>query len=184
MLDGVGNPKNTKSHLFSHRTPPTTWTGTRPNAEASVRAGFRYIEFAERPEEDALAVDAYLKSLRPAPSPYLEDGKMSAAGERGRKVFEKTGCRACHAGPLYTDLQKHDVGAGRGSEAGMAFDTPSLVEVWRTAPYLHDGRAPSIKGLLTSADSGPIHHVARRLKQQDLGDLIVFVQSIGEGLDQ
>src|SRR5204863_4600101 len=37
MLDGVGNPKNTKSLLLSHQTPPTTVTGMRPNAEASVR---------------------------------------------------------------------------------------------------------------------------------------------------
>ena len=129
----------------SHRTPPTTVTGFRPNAEASVRAGFRYIQFAERPEEDAVSVDAYLKSLRPAPSPYLEDGRLSAAGERGKQVFEKTGCRSCHAGTLYTDMRKHNVGTGRGQEEGIEYDVPTLVEIWRTAPYLHDGRSPTLK---------------------------------------
>jgi cytochrome c peroxidase len=180
MLDGVGNPKNTKSHLFSHQTPPTTWTGTRPNAEASVRAGFRYIEFGNLPEEDAVTVDAYLKSLRPTTSPYLENGKLSSAGERGRRVFEKTGCGSCHAGPYYTDLLRHDVGSGRGSEVGMAYDVPSLIEVWRTAPYLHDGRAPTLKALFTTVDSGPIHNVTGRLHQPEINDLIIFVSSLGE----
>jgi YVTN family beta-propeller protein len=180
MLDGVGNGKNTKSHLFSHQTPHTTWTATRPNAEASVRAGFRYIEFAERPEADAVNVDAYLKSLRPVPSPYLENGKLSAAGERGHKVFEKAGCGSCHPGRFYTDMLKHDIGTGRGPEKGMEFDVPSLVEVWRTAPYLHDGRAPTLRALFTSADSGPLLNLSGRLSESEINDLIVFVSSIGE----
>jgi len=183
MLDGVGNPNNTKSHLFSHQTPPTTWTGTRPHAEASVRAGFHFIEFAEVPEKDAVAVDAYLKSLRPTPSPYLENGKLSAAAERGRKVFEKAGCGSCHAGRLYTDMLKHDIGTGRGSEKGTAYDVPTLVEVWRTAPYLHDGRAPTLKALFTSASSGPVLNLTGRLSQREIDDLIVFVLSIGEELE-
>jgi cytochrome c peroxidase len=180
MLDGVGNAKNTKSLLLSHRTPPTTVTGLRPNAEASVRAGFRYIQFAERPEEDAVSVDAYLKSLRPAPSPYLEDGRLSAAAERGKQVFEKTGCRSCHAGTLYTDMRKHNVGTGRGQEEGIEYDVPTLVEIWRTAPYLHDGRSPTLKHLFTSPGSGPVHHLMTRMNQHDIDDLTAFVSSIGE----
>jgi hypothetical protein len=79
MLDGVGNAMNTKSLLLSHQTPPTTATGARPNAEASVRNGYRNIEFAERPAEGASAIDAFLKSLRPEPSPHLANGVRSMA---------------------------------------------------------------------------------------------------------
>ena len=178
MLDGVGNPKNTKSLLFSHQTPPTTVTGSRPNAEASVRAGFRYIQFAERPEEDAASVDAYLKSLRPAPSPYLVDGRLSAAAERGKKIFDKAGCGFCHSGPFYTDMRKHNPGTGRGREEGIAFDVPTLVEIWRTAPYLHDGRAPTLKDLFTASGSGPVHHLAAPANQHDIDDLVAFVSSL------
>ena len=178
MLDDVGNAKNTKNLLFSHRTPPTTVTGTRPNAEASVRAGFRFIQFAERPEEDAVSVDEYLRSLRPAPSPYLENGKLSAAAERGRRVFENAGCGSCHSGPYYTDMRKHNAGTGRGQEDGAAFDVPTLVEVWRTAPYLHDGRAATLKQLFTAAGSGRVHRLTSRVKPNDIDDLIAFVSSL------
>ena len=178
MLDGVGNPKNTKSLLLSHQTPPTTITGTRPNAEASVRAGFQYIEFAQRPEEDAVSVDAYLKSLRPVPSPHLEDGKLSAAAERGKKVYEKAGCHLCHSGPYYTDMRKHNVGTGRGREEGIAFDVPTLVEIWRTAPYLHDGRAPTLKDLFTAPDSGRVHRLTERIGRGEIDDLVAFVSSL------
>jgi hypothetical protein len=70
ILDGVGNAKNTKSLLLAHQTPPTTITGTRANAEVSVRSEFLHIEFSSVLETDAVAVDAYLKSLEPAHSPF------------------------------------------------------------------------------------------------------------------
>ena len=177
MLDGVGNGKNTKSLLLSHQTPPTTITGTRPNAEASVRAGFEYIQFARRPEEDAAAVDAYLKSLQPAPSPYLVQGKHSAAAERGRTIFQSAGCASCHSGRLYTSMRKYNAATGRGREQGIAFDTPTLIEVWRTAPYLNDGRAVTIQDMLTSPDSG-IHYLTPRLSAEEIRDLAEFVLSL------
>jgi cytochrome c peroxidase len=178
MLDGVGNGKNTKSLLLAHQTPPTTATGSRPNAEASVRAGYRSIEFAERPEEDSASIDAYLKSLQPLPSPYLENGKPSAAAVRGKKIFENTGCAACHSGRLYTSLQQYKVGTGIGREKDTAFDTPTLIEVWRTAPYLHDGRAATIKDVLQGPDSGEVHNVSSRLTAAELDDLVAFVLSL------
>jgi YVTN family beta-propeller protein len=177
MLDGVGNGKNTKSLLLSHQTPPTTITGTRPNAEASVRAGFEFIQFARRPEEDAAAVDAYLKSLQPAPSPHLVQGKLSAAAERGREIFQSAGCASCHSGRQYTSMRKYNAGTGRGREKGIAFDTPTLIEVWRTGPYLNDGRAVTIEDMLTSPDSG-IHYLTPRLGAEEIKDLAEFVLSL------
>ena len=52
-----------------------------------MRAGITHILFAVRPEEDAKAIDAYLKSLEPVPSPHLVDGQLNAAAERGKKLF-------------------------------------------------------------------------------------------------
>ncbi|MBI3682582.1 MAG: hypothetical protein HY235_19565, partial [Acidobacteria bacterium] len=45
----------------------------------AVRAGIRYILFTVRPEEDAVALDEFLKSLQPVPSPHLVSGKLSPA---------------------------------------------------------------------------------------------------------
>ncbi len=177
MLDGVGNAKNTKSLLLSHQTPPTTATGARPNAEASVRAGYQFIQFAQRPEADAVDVDSYLKSLQPMPSPYLVEGKLSPAAERGKKLFQANGCSGCHSGALYTSMKKFNAGTGLGREKGIAFDTPTLIEVWRTAPYLHDGRAATLVDMFTAADSG-IHNLSVRLSAKQIEDLAAFVLSL------
>ena len=94
MNDGMGNPKNTRSMLLVHQGGPAMSLGVRASAEEAVRAGFRRSLFAVRPEEDAAAVDAYLKSLQPVPSPHLVDGHLSPAAERGKKIFfdPKVGC--------------------------------------------------------------------------------------------
>lgn len=178
LNDGIGNGKNTKSMLLSHQTPPVMSLGVRDKAETAVRAGMKFIQFIVRPEEDAAALDAYLKSLKPVPSPRLVDGKLSKPAERGKKVFENAGCASCHSGPLYTSLQKYDLGTGTDLDAGKPFDTPSLIEVWRTAPYLHDGRAGDMLELFKKYNPGDKHGKTSNLSDQDLKDLVEFILSL------
>ncbi len=175
LNDGIGNPKNTKSLLLSDKTP----LGVRPTAEAAVRAGITHIQFAVRPEEDAVAIDEYLKSLQPVPSPYLADGRLSAAAERGQKLFfdEQVGCAKCHPEPLYTDQRMHDVGSRGQFDRHDAFDTPTLIECWRTAPYMHDGHWLTVEELLTEGKHGQNDHV-KRLSAEQLDDLVEFVLSL------
>ena len=177
LNDGTGTPRQSKSMLLAHRTPPVMITGIRPDAETAVRAGMKFIEFAVRPEEDSAAVDAYLKSLEPVPSQDLADGKLSESAQRGNKVFQKAGCARCHTGPLLTDMQKHDVGIGLPQEGTRPFDTPTLVEVWRTAPYLMDGRAQSMADVLTVHNRDDKHGRTSRLGEEELKDLVEFVLS-------
>ena len=143
MNDGVGNSKNCKSLLLSLETPPCMISGIRANAHVANRAGFKYIQFMELKEEDAACVDAYVASLKPVPSPYLVDGELSEKAKKGRKVFERLKCDACHSGPYYTDMKMHRIGEDIEFEQG--WDTPTLIEVWRTAPYLFDGRAATME---------------------------------------
>jgi YVTN family beta-propeller protein len=156
MNDGEGNPKNTKSLLLAHATPPAMWEGVRMSAEEAVRSGIEHIFFARRPEEEAAAIDVYLKSLRPVPSPHLVDGRLSPAAARGQVLFnsERTGCSRCHPAPLYTDLKAHNVGSRGPNDFTNRFDTPTLIEVWRTAPYLHNGRYTTIRELLAEGRHG------------------------------
>jgi YVTN family beta-propeller protein len=177
LNDGLGNPKNTKSLLLAHETPPAMITGIRENAEAAVRAGIRHIQFVVRPEEEAAAIDKYLKSLKPVSSPQLVDGKLSESAERGQKIFEKAGCSSCHTGPLYTDLKTHDVDTGKDLDKDRMFDTPTLVEVWRTAPYLYDGRAATIEEVLTTYNPDDKHGVTSNLTEAEIKDLADFVLS-------
>lgn len=177
LNDGMGNPKNTKSLLLAHQTPPAMITGIRDRAETAVRSGIKFIQFAVRPEEDAIAVDEYLKSLKPVPSPYLVDGKLSEAAERGKPVFDRAQCHSCHSGPLLTNLTQYKVGTGKGLDKDRSFDTPTLVEVWRTAPYLYDGRAATMKEVLSTYNPDDEHGMTSDLNEQEINDLAEFVLS-------
>src|SRR3954454_14598557 len=117
--------------------------GTRDQPLGDPKAGLS-------PELDALA--AFVASFDHAnPSPYRNaDGSLTPDGVAGKALFEKLGCDFCHEGPGFTDSARgllHDVGtltAKSGMRAGgplFGVDTPTLLGVWVTAPYLHDGSA-------------------------------------------
>ena len=166
MNDGVGNSKNCKSLLLSLETPPCMISGIRANAHVANRAGFKYIQFMELKEEDAACVDAYVASLKPVPSPYLVDGELSEKAKKGRK------CDACHSGPYYTDMKMHRIGEDIEFEQG--WDTPTLIEVWRTAPYLFDGRAATMEEVFGVYK----HGVDKKLSKTDLDALVEYVNSL------
>jgi cytochrome c peroxidase len=181
LNDGIGNPKNTKSLLWSHRTPPAMSHGVRGTAEKAVRSGLRNILFALRPEDEAAAIDEYLKALRPVPSPYLVGGKLSETARRGQRLFEdpKVGCATCHPGALFTDLKAHAVGtANRQDRLGQKFDTPTLVECWRTVPYLHDGSAVTFEEVLTTRNPKDEHGRTSHLTPIEIQDLGAYVRSL------
>jgi len=180
MNDGVGSPKNTKSLLYAHRTPPSMATGIRASAEVAVRAGIEHILFAYGDYEDeARAIDAYVKSLRPIPSPHLVDGRLSPKAQRGKRLFEsaEVGCAGCHPAPLYTDMRKYRVKTTYSYDHDE-IDTPSLIEVWRTSPYLYDGRYTSIRDVLVEGEHGSVYGGVDDLTAQQVDDLVEFVLSL------
>lgn len=181
LNDGIGNPKNAKSLLWSHRTPPAMSTGVRDTGETAVRAGIRHILFAVHPEEVPNAIDAYLKSLEPVPSPYLENGRLSKAAQRGKKLFEdgRVGCAKCHPAGLYTDMKQYDVGT-RGPRDGETtiFDTPTLAEMWRSGPFLHDGSAATIRDVLRARNPQDRHGKTSHLNDQQIDDLATYLLSL------
>jgi cytochrome c peroxidase len=153
--------------------------GVRETAEGAVRAGIRHILFTVQPPEVAEALDAYLKSLQPVPSPQLIRGQLSESARRGQQVFKRAGCGDCHPAPLFTDLRRYDVGTrGPLDGAGDEFDTPTLIELWRTAPYLHDGSASTLRDVLTSRNGGDRHGVTSKLSRRDIDDLGIYLLSL------
>ena len=138
------------------------------------------IEQQATEAREAAAIDAYLKSLRPVPSPQLVDGRLSPAAERGKKLFgsSRVGCYRCHPAPRYTDLKLHNVGTRRPYGFTDRFDTPTLIEVWRSAPYLHDGRYLTIKALITEGKHGKSRGRIEELSEQEIDDLVEFVLSL------
>jgi YVTN family beta-propeller protein len=182
LNDGIGNPKNAKSLLFAHLTPPAMARGVRSNAEAAVRAGIQHILFTEQPDEVPQAMMAFLESLQPLPSPHLVDGQLSEAARRGQLLFadDQVGCTRCHKPPWRTDLKLHDVGtSGRYDEPGAnQFDTPALIELWRTGPYLHDGAAATVRDVFTTRNPQGRHGKTSQLTEQQRDDLAAYLLSL------
>ena len=89
----------------------------------------------------------------------------------------KAPCASCHPGDLGTDLAKHDVGTGPDQRGIREFDTPVLVEVWRTAPYLLDGRAGTMPEVLTEFNPDDAHGMTSKLSKQQIADLAEYVLS-------
>jgi mono/diheme cytochrome c family protein len=146
-------------------------TGIRKDAETAVRAGYKHILFAADNEEITNAMDAWLKSLKPRTSPYLVNGRLSEAAERGKEIFT-IHCATCHSGPYYTDMKQYDVPWATGSAKGIKMDVPTLIEAWRTAPYLYDGRAYSMREMLDN------HRPAKGVSDTELDDLAEYVLSL------
>ena len=137
---------------------------------------------------DALA--AYTNSHKFSLSPHSKDG-LSKAARRGREIVlsSETGCASCHSGPVYSDsvpraiadIVRHDVGTGDDDESekmGPAYDTPTLLGIYRTAPYLHHGKAATLKDLLTTSNKDDKHGRTSHLQDRQLDDLVEFLKAL------
>ncbi|MGL4942591.1 MAG: hypothetical protein ACRC46_05305 [Thermoguttaceae bacterium] len=194
LNDGLGSPKNAKSMVLTRQTPPAMWTGVREHSDLAIRTGYRFILFSVPDEKKCTDIEAYYDSLVPVPSPHLVDGKLSESAERGKVLFEseRVNCAKCHPAPLYTDRQMHNVGTRvsydkiepdvnkKREKAGLppidpkTFDTPTLVECWRTAPYFHDGRYPHMKQVFAEGR----HGLPDTITEAEIDDIVEYVMSL------
>lgn len=137
---------------------------------------------------DALA--AYNNSHPFVLSPHAKHG-LSESAQRGREIFlsEKTQCAKCHQGPTYCDswpqpasnIVRHDVGTGQDDpteKMGPAYDTPTLLGIYRTAPYLHHGRATTLEDVLTTCNPNDKHGTTSHLTPAQIGDLVEFLKAL------
>ena len=101
-------------------------------------------------------------------------------------MFLASGCSQCHIPGSYVDGEIHDVGTGdpelekNSHDRGTQFDTPSLRGLWLTAPYLHDGSAPTLEDVLKSGDD---HAVADDLSTDQVNDLVTYLLALPVGDD-
>jgi cytochrome c peroxidase len=159
--------------------------------EASRRVGLTKSEISQ-------ALASFVRSLLFGDSPYDRfsggDATALTADERaGLQLFRgRANCVACHAGPNLTDERLHntgiawrdgrflDQGGGRGD-----FKTPTLREIARTAPYMHDGSLATLEDVIDYYDRGgnrnqyldaelhPLH-----LSMEERRDLVLFLRSL------
>jgi YVTN family beta-propeller protein len=157
------------------------------------KVGFEKVELTEKTagrskDLDALAI--YTNSFEFPLSPHvLGPGKLRPPAVRGKEIFFRAdvGCASCHSGAYYTDssLEKpfklHDVGTGGddpSEKMGPLYDTPTLLGTYRTAPYLHHGKAKTLQDVLTTYNRGDRHGKTSHLNKQEIDDLVTFLQSL------
>lgn len=174
--DGLGNPKNTKSLLLAHQTAPSMALAVRENSADAVRQGIRKILFTEPIEEEAAAIDAYISSLKSSPSPYLHKGELTNSAKMGKELFKNYKCAECHSSENYTNQKSYQVYLPKDS---LYYDTPTLKELWLTAPYLYDGRAATLEQIFTKYPHASIDKISlKAISPKDISDISNYMLSL------
>jgi cytochrome c peroxidase len=73
------------------------------------------------------------------------------------------------------------VGTGKDDpteKMGPKYDTPTLLGVYRTAPYLHHGKAKTLRDVLTTCNKEDKHGKTSHLKDSELDDLVAFLKAL------
>jgi len=105
-------------------------------------------------------------------------GELTESALRGQAIFNSDNCGSCHSGTAFRDGQMHDVGTistVSGSRLGgelSAIRTPSLIELWDSAPFFHDGSAASLSDVLSTGSH------TRNYTESETQDLINYLLSI------
>jgi len=128
---------------------------------------------------DGSTVTAYIDEIVMPSLPPPPDAEAVA---RGLAVFTSAaaGCATCHYGPDLTDNGMHAVLTPMSLQADDVFplaNTPALHGVSLRPPYFHDGRATSLRDLLTRPDA-VMHGGAGQLAAGELEDLLAYLGSL------
>jgi hypothetical protein len=141
------------------------------------------------PDLDALS--AFVSSLsKVRPSPFRNpDGTFTADALAGRDLFDRLQCGSCHSGADFTDSAQgalHNVGtikASSGQRIGgllTGLDTPTLKGLWGSAPYLHDGSAPTLLDVLVTANLEGQHGITAALSGVELEQLVSYLNQLDD----
>ena len=137
-------------------------------------------------------IGEYMSSLKHRlTTPFRNpDGTLTAEADSGEVLFHDAvvGCATCHSGPLFTDSSldempfiKHDVGTAFAADTNAApgLDTPSLIGVWDTAPYLHHGNIAFTLGqVLTTSNPNDEHGTTSHLNSTQIGYLVSYLKQL------
>jgi cytochrome c peroxidase len=172
-----------------------------PSYLALFQLAFGEREVTRRKIELALAT--FERTIIAGDSPFDrwiagDNNAIGDAAKRGFQIFNGKGhCSACHSGPSLTDGSFHDIGTAKNEDIGRgrlfptsaklqyAFKTPTLRDVARRAPYMHDGSVATLKDVIALYDEGGIDRPSRSelitplsLTEDEKTDLIAFLQTL------
>lgn len=124
----------------------------------------------------ALDLVAYVESL-PAHPPKRE--LDPEAWRQGWRAFERAGCPSCHPPPAFTNRAQYPQQVLFPEKAsGVLLDTPSLIGVASSPPYLYDGRAPSLRSIFEEHDPSHRHGRFEALDIEGRARLLRFLEAL------
>ena len=182
---------NSNTHLRSRKKVPTlrgvastgpwTWHGWQENLDDAMIESFTKSMQGKRPDKGEVeALVAYLATLEFPRNPNREpDGGLTPAARRGEVVFRsrKANCASCHSGPEFTDGKRHDLGLNELGDVYKGHNPPSLRGAYDKDPYLHDGRAGTLREAL-AGDHAPETVGGEPISESELDDLIAYLKSL------
>ena len=167
-----------KSYFLDGRAPSLERQAIEPILNP-IEMGMTLADIETRtglePQQVTQALASYVRTILDGNSRYDryangDAGALSAEEKLGLAVFRGKGrCINCHAGPNLTDEQFHNTGiawaggelhdpgrftVSNAAEDRGAFKTPTLREVARTAPYMHDGSLATLEDVVDYYDKG------------------------------
>jgi len=126
---------------------------------------------------------------------------ISEEAKRGFALFNgKAQCSACHEGWNFTNEGFQDIGlpsedVGRGQfvpgviKMQHAFKTPSLREITRRSPFMHDGSLATLEAVVEHYDHGGVDRPSRSdlmkplgLTAQEKADVVAFLKTLTSDL--
>lgn len=177
------------------------------NGIAGYRKQFQEVFGTDVTAENvAKAIGAFERTILSGDAPYDrfkngDEDALSESAQRGMKLFfGKANCVACHSGPNFSDGAFHNIGVGmdqedpdlgRYTQTGLlgdrgSFKTPTLREIAKTAPYMHDGSLATLKDVVDFYAKGGIDNPQLdeeifniKLEPEEKDDLVTFLK---EGL--
>jgi YVTN family beta-propeller protein len=182
-------PRNTPSLIGKKlgQTAPFHWNG-----EFATVADFMIHTTRDRmggsgPDSaTAQQIMAFLESVPTPDNPFTTQTPADVLA-RGKAAFDKAACGSCHNGTALTDNRFYDVGtyvtAGpvRDRQEFLfhnGLNTPSLLGIARTGPFLHDGSAPTLKARILMGKDANRHGQTSALTPTEVDDLVAYVRSL------
>ena len=163
------------------QTAPYHWTGAFPDLPTfldhtiTTRMGGSGVG---TPEHQALA--AYISALALPENP-LRLATPTAAQARGALVFAQAQCNSCHAGVTMTNngFANVDVSVSPLDQIpANGLNTPSLLGLGRTAPFLHDGSAATLEARIAQTRNTSLHGNLTGFTDAQVSDLVSYLYSL------
>jgi cytochrome c peroxidase len=197
------NMNNTEAEIVSRLTKIPGYVEAFSRAFPGVtHAGGPSGAVVTRPRiEQAIATFERTVLAAPAPFDRWIDGDENAIGVSAKRGFilfnDKAGCANCHEGPSLSDFSFHDIGLAKEDDIGRGrlfptsvklrhgFKVPTLRDVARRAPYMHDGSIPTLEAVVDAYDTGGVDRPSRSEFIHPLGlslaekqDLVAFLRTL------